>query len=281
MNTSDVVEIWRYPVKSLGGERIEQTTLDHLGVAGDRRWALRDSSTGKILSAKQPRHGSKLLACSARYLDPPSGNDPGVAEITIGSSTLRSSDPEGLNRAFSTLLGFDVRFVAATGADEIYESYWPEVEGLALSDVTTDFPIAMFTNKGTFGDLAALHVLSTTSIHHLRALIPGSSVGVSRFRPNIVAQSDDKPGFVENEWSGRAATLGDAGLMFGLSTPRCIMTTLEQPGYAADRSILTTLARENRIEFEGFGHFACLGAYAEVSASGGIAVGDKLTVASP
>ena len=37
-----VQELWRYPVKSMGGERIEQATLGAAGLPGDRGWAVRD-----------------------------------------------------------------------------------------------------------------------------------------------------------------------------------------------------------------------------------------------
>jgi uncharacterized protein len=277
MTASTVLELWRYPVKSLAGEQLEQAAVGPLGIAGDRHWALRNVETGKILSAKQPRYGSKLLACSSRYVEMPTSASEGVAEIVIGDQTLLSTDAVAVSRSFSSFLGFAVQFESASGGDDVYESYWPEIDGLALSDITTDFPIAMFTDKGTFGDLAALHLLTTASLDHLRSLIPNSIIEVGRFRPNVVVQTNGE-GFVENDWAGKTANIGGAIVAFGLNAPRCVMTTLEQPGLPADRAVLATLAKHNRISFEGFGNFACLGMYAEVSASGTIAIGDALSL---
>ena len=47
-----VKEIWRYPVKSLQGEKLSEARLDVSGVGGDRCWGIRDEITGKILTGR-------------------------------------------------------------------------------------------------------------------------------------------------------------------------------------------------------------------------------------
>jgi uncharacterized protein len=268
-----VAQIWRYPVKSVGGERVDSSEVGSLGIAGDRAWGLRDLDSGKILSAKIPAIGRQLLPTSAYYSQQTGTSE---ATVTIGSTTYSTADSDALSAAFSELLGRPVRFERATSADETYESYWPEVPDLALSDVTTDFPIAMFTNKGTFVDLGALHVMSTAALRTLQKLLPASNLDVRRFRPNIVIDTPDDEGFVDNHWAGKTATIGDTKITFSLAAPRCVMTTLEQGDLGRDPGILQTLARENKIAFDGFGNFACLGAYAEVTQPGTVRVGDEL-----
>jgi MOSC domain-containing protein len=67
-----VVEgIWRYPVKSLGGERLDRVGVDPRGLAGDRRFAIRDAD-GKFGSGKNTRRFRRmdgLLPLTARYVD--------------------------------------------------------------------------------------------------------------------------------------------------------------------------------------------------------------------
>jgi uncharacterized protein YcbX len=58
-----VVGINRYPVKSLQGEQLTETTIDSSGLAGDRRWGIVENETGKVWSAK--RRGG-LLGRSVR-----------------------------------------------------------------------------------------------------------------------------------------------------------------------------------------------------------------------
>jgi uncharacterized protein len=265
-----IAEIRRYPVKSMGGELVDHAELTSLGVPGDRRFAVRDVESGKVVSAKQPRLAA-LLNCSA-------STNGGELSIRVGDRSFAGSDRSSVDAALSELLGRAVRVEAATGDDGVYESYWPEMDGMALSDVTTDFPIGMSTDKGTFVDLAALHVLTTGSVDHLRSLTPSSAITMDRFRPSVVIDGGVSGAFTENEWAGRAATLGGATLTFTMAAPRCVMTTLAQGSLPRDNAVLQTLAQHNRIDFEGFGNFACLGAYAEVTTPGPIAVGDELVI---
>ncbi len=272
-----ISEIWRYPVKSVAGERIAAADLDTLGIPGDRRFALRNLDTGKIISAKLPKLGRVLLAMQAQ-LDESSGRIPVTHDGEVLGEVLGEVGGEELDRALSERLGVPVRVEAATTADEVYESYWPENEGLVFSDVEADLPVAMMTAKGTFVDLAALHLVTTGSMRHLDALAAESVIDVTRFRPSIVIEAGDGAGFVENDWTDTTASLGGARISITTASPRCIMTTLAQPGLPEDRAVLKTLAAENRLTFDGLGDFACLGVYAEVLEPGRIAVGDALTL---
>jgi uncharacterized protein YcbX len=268
-----VSEIWRYPVKSIAGERVTAADLDTLGIPGDRRYALRNLDTGKIISAKLPKLGRELLALQA-VLDETTGRIP----VDHDGEVLGDVGREELDRALSERLGVPVRIEAATTADEVYESYWPENEGLALSDIQTDLPVAMLTEKGTFVDLAALHLVTTSALRHLDALAAASVIAVERFRPSLVIDTGSSEGFVENEWADTMASLGAARISITTASPRCVMTTLAQPGLPEDRAVLKTLAAENRHDYGGLGDFACLGVYAEVVEGGRVAVGDELTL---
>lgn len=280
-----VTELWRYPVKSLGGETVEQVALGPLGVPGDRRWALRNLDTGKIVSAKLPKLGHETLALEAG-LDDATGTI--VVRVTETGEELGEVGDAELDAALSERLGVPVRLEPATDADEVYESWWPEIEGLALAG-EIDLPTSLATQKGTFVDLAALHLLTTASLQRLADLLPESTIATRRFRPSLVVaptgaavgDGDSDDGWAENAWRERTATLGGARLAIGSATPRCVMTTLEQPGLPADRAVLQTLATENRVTQPGMGDFACLGIYAEVVEPGPVQVGDPLVLDAP
>jgi uncharacterized protein YcbX len=271
-SNGSITSINRYPVKSMGGEAVDAVALGPLGIAGDRRLALRDVGTGKVISAKQPRDGRKLLACSART------EADGAVVVTVEGTELPATDTAAVEERLSSLLGRPVRLDAAPQAEDVYESYWPEIEGTLLSDVTMDLPIAISTGAGTFVDLAALHVVTTASLSRLADLAPDSRIEVDRFRPSLVIDTGagDADGFVENDWKGRSARLGEATVQFTDSTPRCVMTTLAQGDLPDDKAVLQTLAQHNRLTLYGMGDFACLGIYAEVTEPGTIAVGDDL-----
>ena len=66
-----VVSLWRYPVKSMMGEELNAAEVTQRGVLGDRAYALFDPSTGKVVSAKNPRKWANLFDFRARFVDPP------------------------------------------------------------------------------------------------------------------------------------------------------------------------------------------------------------------
>jgi uncharacterized protein YcbX len=59
MPAATVDELWRYPVKSLGGERMAALELERRGAVGDRLWALADPD-GKLASGKTTRRFRKV-----------------------------------------------------------------------------------------------------------------------------------------------------------------------------------------------------------------------------
>jgi MOSC domain-containing protein len=67
--------LWRYPVKSMLGEKLDAVDLREDGVVGDCVYALRDRETGRVASAKHPKRWRDLLACRAAFVDPPSPED--------------------------------------------------------------------------------------------------------------------------------------------------------------------------------------------------------------
>ena len=275
MTTYSISELWRYPVKSMGGERVESLELRASAVVGDRQWAVRCTETGKIVSAKRPRPYGRLLSWSARaeadgrvVVAAPAGR-----EYTAGSSEL--------DAALAQALGEPVRLVEVEeGREETYGSEWPEIPGTVLSDVEVDLPVAALTEKTSFVDASAVHIIVRQSMTHLASLLDGVKLGAERFRPNIVLDAHEDSGsgeFADLAWKDLDIQVGDVELRIGDPTPRCVMTTLAQPGYEQAKSVLQVLAATARKEFD-FGAFACFGTNAEVTAAGTINVGDTLTI---
>jgi uncharacterized protein YcbX len=246
-------EIWRYTVKSVGGAPLAATTVGRSGIVGDRRWALRDEETGKVASAKLPRPWRFLLDCAAVTDD--------------DGETLRFQLPDGIEHA-----GNDPALLDALRAA------LRRPVALVVAD-GSDIPIALATEKSSFVDVAAIHLVTTASLRALADLAPGAAVDVRRFRPNLVVDTGDASGFVETDWLGRRVAIGDElVLRVADNATRCVMTTLAQGDLPADRSVLQALAEHNRQEFAGLGRSACLGVYCEVDTPGPVHTGDAVTV---
>ena len=105
MSAGRITEIWRYPVKSMGGERIRETSVGANGLPGDRAWAVRDEMRGGIRGAKKI---PALMRCSARYTSTPSADRAVAPEIGLpGGDTLRADAPDA-NARVSAAVGTSV-----------------------------------------------------------------------------------------------------------------------------------------------------------------------------
>lgn len=271
-----VAALHRYPVKSMQGESLAAVELGPDGVVGDRTWALRDIETGKLVSAKRPRPWGAALECTATGVDDdvcidlPSGERFGVGD-------------GGLSVALEALFGRTVALERYERRQQgTYDSVWPEIEGVSLVG-DLELPTNVSGEGAAFVDAGAIHVLTTTSMATLAAADPELVVDVRRFRPSILLDTDGAEGFPENDdWAGATLRIGEGDrtveVVIGDAAPRCIMTTLAQPGIPRQPAVLQVLARLNR-RSNGHGAFACLGAYASVAVPGTVRVGDPVRLA--
>ena len=246
-----VAEIWRYPVKSMLGERLDAIEVGELGLDGDRRFGVRDLERGSILSAKR---APQLFLCRARCAD---------ASISVELPNGDVDGPGGrLDAALSELLGRRVALVST--ADD------PEARmQMAEADTTTEGDSTEWAAPpGTFFDASPIHFLTTSTLARYRELYPEGDFDPRRFRANFVIDTGAVDGFVEEELIGNDVTIGEVGMRVTKSCSRCVMTTLEQPDLPRDRGILKTIARQNDNN---------LGVRAFVSAGGRVRLGDSLS----
>jgi uncharacterized protein YcbX len=206
-----VVELWRYPVKSLQGERVEATELTARGVAGDRRWALFDLGTGFGLTA---RRAPQLLHASARL------RGDGEVEIALPDGTVAHDDD-----ALSAWLG---RSVALRSSEEVQGRRYENP-----SDIETEADDSWRTFVGSeqaFHDTYAVTLLSAATI---------GDRPMRRFRPNVVVDDADD-GLVN-----RSVQIGGAVVEVADRVTRCVMVTRSQPGgIEVDRDVLRWIHRE-------------------------------------
>jgi len=211
-----VTEIWRYPVKSMGGESLLECDVTELGLVGDRGWGVFDLETGLTLTG---RRTPDLLMASARLID-------GEVAITLpGGREVGEGDDDAL----SSWLGRDVSLRAASlevsgryenPMDIDDESDWIEWNG----------------PEGTFHD-------STRSRFTLVSTATLRDWDIRRFRTNIVVDGSGEDDFV-----GSSIVLGSRSdrvvAQVTKRVDRCIMVTRPQPGLESDRTVLTTLRDE-------------------------------------
>jgi uncharacterized protein len=250
--TIEVVGIWRYPVKSLQGEALDEATVEHDGVEGDRRWGIRDGRTGRILTA---RRRPELLHAAASYRD-------GHPVIVLPDGRVGEGPGPKTDHLLSEWLGSPVSLVtsveAAPGRAEYFED--------ATDD--TSQAIEWTMPESRYVDAAPLLVLTTASVRTAGALHPAGSWQPRRFRPNLLLDTPGE-GWPEDRWIGGWLHVGTAALAPTEGCIRCTMVTREQPGIEADRDVFRVLARH---------HGARFGVWCDVAVPGAVALGDKVGV---
>ena len=301
-----VKEVWRYPLKSMAGERLEAAGVGARGLYGDRGWALRDEEAGEIRGAKI---SPALMLCAARYREEPApGGAPPHADITLPDGTETSTDAADVNERLSQLVGRRVTLwpiqpasdrahyrrampaarvvgflsrsrnfrrlavgaMRLAGKDrELREDFGRE-PGEPLPDLSL-LPAEIFeftSPPGTYFDAFPVHLLTTASLAALARHAPDAAWDARRFRPNFLIETVNSiEGLVESNWGGRHLRVGGLRLKCEMPAPRCSMTIQAQAGLSKDPRVLRTIVREAGQN---------LGLYASVESEGRVSVGDEV-----
>lgn len=280
-----VEQLWRYPVKSMRGERVSRAIVERTyGIPGDRGWAIRDEHSGEIRGAKKI---GALLTFAARYLEEPKGSMCPPAEITLPDGGRITTGDPAIDSVLSGALSRAVTLWPRRPADDV--EHYRRVEKIDETEMRRqlgllpDEPLPAYaavpsklgaqlvefvSPLGTYFDAVELHLLTTASLASLASRSPGSLVDVRRFRPNIVIDTVESSGaFPEIHWCGRRFRIGSAVVEVIRPTSRCVMVTLPQAELAQDRKIMRTLVRETGMD---------LGVGLRVVEPGVIATGDTI-----
>lgn len=199
-----VAALWRYPVKSMAAEPLEEADVAWHGVAGDRRWGfvrpgLERSDFPWMTIREQPAMHHYRPA----FAEPERPDASRTLVTTPGGATLDVLDP-----ALAAELGDGVRL--------------------------------MKLNRGTF-DIAPLSLIGAASIAAV-AELAGRDLAAQRFRPNLLL--DGAEPFAEDAWVGRVLRIGELRMRVDQRDKRCVMVNVDPATTERDPSVLKTIARE-------------------------------------
>ena len=238
MGELSVDEIWRYPVKSVGGERVPVATVTDLGVIGDRGWGIFDVDTDTVLTA---RRTPELLFATAAL----TGAD--VMMTLPDQSTINSAEGD-CNNQLSAWLGRRVELRPAGDEGGTYE--------VPLDFENDENWVSWQGPGGAWHDSTKARV-SLVSRDSLRAW------DQRRFRANVILD-----GAGEDDLIGEQIQLGSTELSVVKAIDRCVIVTRPQPGLDRDLDVLRTINTERA---------ATLAIAALVTSEGTISEGDVLT----
>jgi hypothetical protein len=281
MQVGRIAELWRYPVKSMRGERVAEAWLAERGVRGDRGWAVRDETKGEIRGA---RNLHALVQLAARYVAEPDGAEIPDAEIALPDGTRFLTSDGTAARRLSDHLGREVSLwsLDTTPDREFLRRAAPDnpdivAEFRALFGRLADEPLpdmAQFPAEvmeyvsppGTFFDCWPLHLLTRATLAALQAAAPESRIDVRRFRPNFVIEGE-ATGFAEQDWVGKRLRIGEALVGVPAPCPRCVITTLPQDDLPKEPQIMRAIVRAADQN---------IGVYGSILEPGPIRVGDPV-----
>jgi uncharacterized protein YcbX len=231
-----VEAIYRYPVKSMGGERLEAAAVGWHGLDGDRRLAFRrldDRSGFPWLTASKLRD---LL------LFVPQCREDGAQE---GLPThVRTPDGEEM-----PVFGEDL-------AAEVGRRYGA--------------PVQMMQLKHGIFDEASISVIASDTVREIGRLA-GRSLDMRRFRPNVVVRLLRPVPFQEDEWVGGVLSFGDGddapAITVTMRDIRCSMVTLDPDSASCAPEVLRAVVRANQNN---------AGVYGAVTRIGRLAVGQTI-----
>jgi uncharacterized protein YcbX len=201
-----VEQILRYPIKSMGGERLELSYAGDQGLRGDRVWAVQDGA-GKLGSGKDSRRFTRILGLldlTACYVDEAA---PPIITAPDGS-----------------------KYSVATGAAD---AYLQELTGRSVH-VRRDTGIMHF-------DEVPFSLVGTATLEWLAAQA-SVAVDARRLRPNIVVRTAEP--FAEEAWLDRPVRIGAVEAVFDRVFIRCVMVGMAQPGLDESGDVLKCIGQE-------------------------------------
>src|SRR3954451_2914718 len=254
---ASVAEIWRYPVKSMGGERLAQSAIATRGLHADRMWAVRDVELDTFTTA---RRWSVLLQCSARFAEDPAGRSAGpgdALEVIVtfpDGSEVSSSDP-AIDDHLSELIGEPARLESLPALAEKQRYRTPQAtkpdmrrqfaipDGEPLPDFSM-FPVRKLaelaryaTPVGALYDAYPILLMTRASLRAMAERSPGSQFDVRRFRPNVVIDRDGAE-LAAFAWCGGRLRAPDVAFDTEIPTVRCSIPTRRQGELPADADVL-------------------------------------------
>ena len=259
MSTIGTVDsLWRYPVKSMRGEELNEAFVGFSGVYGDRLFAFRSSASPKGFPYLTAREQRKLLQYRPRFRYPDKAARP-----------INLAEAEGIAPGLNP--------VSADAPDLMVDVEVPTGETLAIDDpalirmlrdgVSGAPDLTLVRSDRAMTDCRPVSLLSVQSARRLGEEM-GTSVDQRRFRANAYLDFHAASGFAENGFVGRSMRIGSKVVISILERdPRCVMITLDPDTGESRPEFLRQVAQA---------HNGMAGVYGAVLVEGMVRKGDSV-----
>jgi len=213
-----VESLWRYPVKSMRGEELDEMFAGYAGVYGDRLFAFESSVAPKAFPYFTGREQRQLLRYRPRFRYP----DKAARPVNLAEA---ESMPPGVNP------------VSADPAELMVDVETPDGKTLAIdnpalidrlrADIDQKLQLKLLRSDRAMTDCRPLSLFAVQSAEKLGEET-GMTVDKRRFRANVYLDLTSSDGFAEDAFVGRSLRIGSKVVISVLERdPRCAMITID------------------------------------------------------
>lgn len=253
-----VESLWRYPVKSMRGEELDEAFAGYPGVYGDRLFAFKSSASPAGFPYFTAREQRTLLQYRPRFRFA----DKAARPVNLTEAEGKNASP--LSADISELI-VDVE----TPDGETLAIDDPALMAMLRADVDEKHQLTLMRSQRAMTDCRPVSIFSLQSARQL-ADETGIPVDKRRFRANVYVDLASAEGFSENELVGRSVRIGPKVVITILERdPRCMMITLDPDTGEKTPAILKKVAQA---------HDGMAGVYGAVLVEGMLQKGDPVEV---
>jgi len=253
-----VESLWRYPVKSMRGEEMDEAFAGFSGIYGDRLFAFRSSGSAKGFPYFTAREQRRLLQCRPHFRYPEKAARP----VNLTEAESMGANPVS---ADSSELMIDVETPNGKklGIDD------PTLMEMLRTDIDQKHQLTLMRSERALTDCRPVSIFSLQSARQLEEET-GVPIDKRRFRANVYVDLTSAGGFAENDFVGRSLRIGPKVVLKILERDaRCVMITLDPDTTEKTPEILKKVAQA---------HEGMAGVYGAVMVEGMLHKGDPVEV---
>jgi uncharacterized protein len=259
MNIIGKVEsLWRYPVKSMRGEELEEAFAGYPGIYGDRVFAFKSSASPAGFPYFTAREQRRLLQYRPRFRYPDKAARP--VNLTEAESKGAGPLPADISELMVNIETPDSKTLAIDD---------PALIDMLRSEIDQKHQLTLMRSHRAMTDCRPVSIFSLQSVRQLSEET-GTTVDKRRFRANVYVDLASDKAFAENELVGRSLRIGPKVVVTVLERDaRCVMITLDPDTSDRTPAILKKVAQA---------HEGMAGVYGAVIVEGMLHKGDSVEV---
>src|SRR5437868_418655 len=253
-----VDSLWRYPVKSMRGEELDEAFASFSGIYGDRLFAFESSASPKGFPYLTAREQQKLLQYRPRFRHPDKAAQP---------VNLTEAESMGANPVWADPSELMVDVETPDGPTLAVDD--PALTDMLRTDIDQKHQLTLMRSERAMTDCRPVSIFSLQSARQLGEET-GTQLDKRRFRANVYVDLTSAQGFSENEFVGKSLRIGPKVVVTVLERDaRCVMITLDPDTAEKTPAILKKVAQA---------HEGMAGVYGAVMVEGMLHKGDSVEV---